>query len=354
MKRKLMSIFVLMVFLISLIPASLAGEGNGDGDGDGTDDKPILKAHKVGANKPWVRKARVINHNLVKRYQTVKGEFEKAREFREDAREKFQLAKEEYKACQDSDTEECTQMKDAIKERSKNFLLHSADMVIQHLEKIKSKIETSERLTEEEVAEITADIDVKIAEIEEAKAAVEAAETKEEIKAAAKQMRDAWKPIRLRAMYWIGHIINARMGGIIVKVDHLNERLEKTLEKMEENGKDTSVAEGLIDEFNALLESAKDNFETSKEHYQDFKETKSKESLEEGKKYMRLAKEDLVDAHKKLKEIVRAIKEANGDEELEEAEEEEECSEEVACDEGYECIEGQCVEEEEENGNETA
>ena len=341
MKRKILPILLLVIFLVSLFPATLAqNTGNknklaattSDDTSDTATERPRLNQIRIQEDiRAQIKEAiaakepirvRAINQEVVQNYIQAKNEFIKARQLQQSAREKFNNAKVKYNECEDSETGECDQVRENIKAGAKNFLGNSADAIIKHLEKIKAKIESDERLTEEEATELVAEIDSKIEEIEEAQATAESAETKEEIVAAAKAVNAAWKPIKNRALYWVGRLINARMGGIIVKVEHLEERIIKTLDKMEANGKDVSGIDTLLDEFHALLTSAKDNFDLAKENYLQFKETGEKTYLDEGKEYMNLARKDVESAHSKLKDIVRAIKEANGTEELDEATEE--------------------------------
>ncbi|MBL7100610.1 MAG: hypothetical protein ISS23_01505 [Nanoarchaeota archaeon] len=353
MKNKVLSMFLLVVFLVSLLPATLAQNDltsvNGANNGRNTDSANTNSANNIGetelkrqisAKKPIsagiqaakrnlqnitakraLIKVRQVNTELVKRYAAIKGEFIKARELQKTARAKFVNAKQMLKTCQE-DTEGCVQVRQNIRTGAVNFLGNSADAIIRHLEKIKNKIQTNPRLTEEEVDDIVSEIDAKIQEIEDAKAQIESAETKEEIVASAKVINAAWKPIKNRATYWAGRLINAKMGGIIVKIEHLESRLRLAVEKMEEQGKDVSGIEPMIDEFHELLVSAKGHFDLAVENYKQFKETDDKTYLNEGKKEMDLARQDLNAAHKKLKEIVRTIKSSRGTDELGEATEE--------------------------------
>lgn len=341
MKRKILPIVLLVVFLVSLFPTALA-QGNQvrnqqeneqqTGSPDTAAERPKLNLIREQENvRERIREAtqlreavkiREINKEVVQKYVTAKNEFIKARQLQVAAKDKFVNAKNRFKECEGSETAECNQVRQNVQTGAKNFLGNSADVIIRHLEKIKNQIQANEKLSEEEVAELVAEIDAKIAEIKEAKATAETAETKAEIVSAAKAINAKWKPIKNRAMYWAGRLVNARMGGIVVKMEHLEDRLLRALDKMEENGKDVSEIDPLIDEFHTLLESAKTHFDESQESYKQFKETREKTYLDAGKTHMNEARKDLVAAHKKLKEIVRSIKVAQGTEELDEATEE--------------------------------
>ena len=103
---------------------------------------------------------------------------------------------------------------DAVIDHAKQGLLRAADAIIAHLEKVKSKAQESEQLSEEEVNGIVADLDAKIAEINDAKAAVEAATTKEEIREQAKKINAAWKRIKAKAEQHARNLVNENVRGI--------------------------------------------------------------------------------------------------------------------------------------------
>jgi len=244
------------------------------------------------------------------------------------AQNNFREAKGKLKACKN--TEECNQLRGQTRERAKEFLLKTADNILEHLNKIKAKVESNEDLSEEEANEILEKIDGMIKEIEDAKSTIESSEDKDEIIEAAKTIKQAWVSIRKRLAIHTGRIINARIGGIIVKIKQLEVKLEKILERMEEKGIDTSEIQTLVDDFNAKTNEAKENYESALDKFKEAasKEVKTAHELAvEGHRYMKAAHKSLQEAQKLLRDIVLSIKQKGGQEELtavteEEAEEE--------------------------------
>ncbi|MDP2909046.1 MAG: hypothetical protein Q8N77_04550 [Nanoarchaeota archaeon] len=254
----------------------------------------------------------------VKNYGLAKQDFEKVRERAKEINTEFLKAKQDFKRC----TENCEEKEAKVLEQAKSFLTNTADSIIKHLEKIRNRVESSEDLTEEEATEIITKIDAQIKELEDAKAKAEAATTKDELKEATKTIRDDWKKIRNHADWYVGKLALAKHGGVIVKLKHLELRLQKVLERMEENGKDTSTIQPLVDEFNTHVEEAKKNFELATAKFLEFRnlpEPKGEAGnklIQEAQGYMKKSKEHLGLAQQKLKEIVKAVKEAKGEEEL--------------------------------------
>lgn len=282
--------------------------------------KPAFNKFKQELNFK-VREINAEKLNLAKQNlgQAVKN-FAQAREKSREAHKEFLAAKNEFKAC----TGTCEEIESQLLQHSKRFLINTVDSMIKHLEKIKNTVQSNEDLTEEEASEMITKIDAQIQELENAKAKVELATTKEEIRESTKTINQAWKRIKEHAKWYVGKVAISKHGGIIVKLKHLEPRLQKVLEKMEENGKDTSTIQPLIDEFNTHMEEARKNFELATAKFKEFKglpEPKGESGskiIQEAQDYMKQSKDRLKEAFQTLKEITKAIKDANGEDELEE------------------------------------
>ena len=264
-------------------------------------------------------------------FQTAKQKFETATNKYQESKLKFSQTKERIRECEETDSEECIALGEEVKERAREQIGNTADMILEHLEKVKSKVESNEDLSEEESAEIIAKLDEEIAAIEDAKSTIESSEDKEDVIEAAKKLKRVWVRVKERAKEHVGRIVNARIGGIIVKSKHLEVKLERILTRMAEKGLDTSGVESLVDEFNTKLDEAKTHYETAVDKFNEAKaeDEPNAEIIKEAQSYMEEAKEALQDAQKILRDIVLAIKQAGGADELEETEEEVEIEEEI-------------------------
>lgn len=256
---------------------------------------------------------------------------------------KFLTVKTELKKCKGDDSEECIEKRRLIRAHSREHLLRIADLILKELDKIKNKIESSEDLSEEEASELLSKINEKISKIEEAKAIIEnlsEESTKEEVQDAAKLIKKAWIQTKYIAKRAVGKLINSRIGGIIVKSKQLEIKLNRILERMTEQGKDTSKVESLVEDFNSMLESARENYEKAVEKYKEARLATENidEIIKEAHSYMKQAHIDLKDAHKILKDIFMELKQQGVEKELESVEDEveEEVDEELAEEESEE------------------
>ena len=296
-----------------------------------------------GYKERFAYKARIIGKEKLReaknRFLNAKEKYSETREKYNSTRLEFQEAKEKLAECKDQNTTECAQLEEEIRAKAKEHLLNIADVIIENLNKIKSKAESSEDLTEEDANELIEKIDAQIQEVEDIKAKIEAAETKEEITEAAKELKEKWALLKENAEVHAGRVVNARIGGIIVKSKQLEDKLNKVLERMAEKGVDTSSVESLITEFNAKIDSAAEHYKLAVEKFEEAKatETPGSELINEAQGHMKEAHNALQEAQQILKDITSTIKQSGGEEELEESEEEE--TEDVDADEASEDVE---------------
>ena len=263
-------------------------------------------------------------------YMTAKEKFVNARNKAENTKEKFNAAKDKVLKCSGDDSEECEEMREQINAKAKEHVMNIADVILEHLNKIKSRAESNEDLSEEEAAEIIAEVDGYIGEIEAAKETIATSESKEEIIKATKEIKNSWQRMRKNVEVTVGKLVNARIGGIIVKSEQLQIKLERIMERIAEEGTDTTELESLVDEFNISIETAKEKYKLAIEKFTEAKNntiTPDTALIREGQEFMKAAHAALQDAQKNLRDIVHLIKQVGAEEELEEDESDEAAAE---------------------------
>ncbi len=292
-------------------------------------------------------------------YAKAKKDFFEAKEKLGRAKIRLEGAKNIRQSCEDPESEECAAAKEELRAAAKEHFTNQADIIIRHLEQIKSRAESSEVISEERAEKIISWADEKIAAFEAIKAEIEAAEDKAAILEAAKNLRDEWKDIKQDARSYVGRIVNSRIGGIIVKSKMLEVKLDRTLERMEANGKDTSEIQPLVDEFHAKIEAASVAYEEAMGHFDEAAETTGAERsthINAAQASMKDAKKALQEATKILRDIIRQVRQQGAtelQEASEEVEEQVEAEEETEVEEEAEAEEEEEEEEEEETEEET-
>lgn len=366
--KKIISILIACIFLISLVPFIIAEDSdldsartriekavrlNGDGVSTGVECEededcpetrcpdaesrcvdglcavPRCASNIAIANAKQILKIRKIAEERVREarqnYGAVSSRLAEVRENASAEKREFSKAKLLLRECRDEEPEKCEQINARIQTHAKEYLIKTAEQIIAVLEKIKYKIESSEDLNETKAAEMIADIDERIAVLQGAIETLKTSEEKEEIIEAAELIKREWLKIRVRARLHIGELKGAKIGNIIARAEHLQEKLEKVKENLNASGESTEEIDALLDAFEQNIEDAKESYEKAIELFNQAKGTGNETLVKQAQQHHKDAEQALKEAHSTLKEIVRLIKATEkGQEEIEKEEESEE------------------------------
>ena len=284
-------------------------------------DKEKLKAELKALKVLKVKNADDLNRRDIPeaRLAQLREGFDKAKEEFKEARDELKDARDKLKEARDRKDEKATL------EQAKNYLLHTADALIKHLEKIKAKVQESENIQDDREAKIVAEIDAQIAEINQIKADIEAATTKEQIKEAAKKLHDKWKRLKHIIRVHAERVVLARVEGIVNRGIVLEKRLDNVLEKAKEKGIEVDVS-AEVAAFSEKIALAKDKYKQAQDKLYTALDLKASNSTEEqiktaadeAKALLKEARDAIKEAHDILKTIVKKIKGAEPEADLSE------------------------------------
>lgn len=249
--------------------------------------------------------------NARERYEAAKERYQNAKERFKTIKERVQRARETFKECKGSDSEKCQEARQQVKANAKPYLTNSADMILEALERLHAKVNESDIDNKEA---ILASLDDQIAEVKEAKTVIENLNdntTAEEIREAAQTIREAWRHTRKTMQRTAGNIVNAKLGNVIKQVEQLQTKLEKTRDKLEEQGYDVSALDASMDAFQEKLDDATTEWEAAKALYAEADDN-IEEITQEAHAHVQTAKDDLKDVREMLRDIVQEIRTVNG------------------------------------------
>ncbi len=374
MRNKLSALFVLSMFLLSMIPLAFAentakaepmlyragdtsaGDAQDNetetGETDTAAEEPVIAPVAISAKQrvrtavkdaktdavsvkarvrttvrerlaeaPVALKRNIVEAQLTKardQYELFKQRYLTAKEKYTTQKARFLEAKDAYKNCKGSDSTECGEKRDQIRSQAKPHLVNAADLVLNELEKTKAKVQASEDLSEEEIAEIVADIDENIQEVEDAKAVIDSLDddsTNQEINEAAKTIRNAWQKAKMALKKHAGRLVNARLGNIIHRTEMLEKRFYTARDNLVERGLDVSALDDSLEEFSAHLDTAADKYLKARSLWSDANTSgEVDDAASQVKGLLDEAKDELKEAKDLLRDIVREIKQLNNGE----------------------------------------
>ena len=265
-------------------------------------------------------------------------------------KEKFENAKEKFKAVKTELTDERQKLKDATEKgnseealaHAKAYLLKTADALINHLEKLKAKVQESANIPDAREKQIVTEIDAQITEVTAIKAEIEAAATKEQIKESAKKLHAVWSRLKHIIKLHAERVISARVEGIVNRGIVLEKRLDTILQKLKDRGIEVD-ASAEVASFSEKIALAKDKYTQAQAKLSEALDLRAKavpadsekinQLTEEAKELLKQSRDAVKEAHEILKLIVKKIREAAPETDLSE-EVEVEVSQEVSAADG--------------------
>lgn len=288
--------------------------------------KELGKYRITTVNKDMLFKKREIAKDRLedakRNYEMAKKEYQRVNKAYDEKKKFFNDVKKELKECEkeDNETDACSELRAQIQEHAKEYIINGAQMAIEHLNKIKNKVESAEGMDQEKADEIVAEIDKTIAELEDAIDKVRNAETKEEVKEGAKDVAEAWKKIKHAEKVYAERVLHSNMWNIIKKSEQLEKRMEDARDRIDKNGIDVSAFDEKITQFSEKISSAKEKFNESEELLRQAAEMRKenasneeiREKVSEANAKLREAHNDIKEAYKIFASIIRDINARGG------------------------------------------
>lgn len=291
--RKIMAVMCTFIIMLSMMPMAFAE----------TDTETDVRA-------TGELRTQGIPERLDRRLQ-----YEEARERYQDVRTKVVRARAQAADCIGNRTDECQEVRAEIRASAQPLLDRTVDLVMKALERMRQHVLDSGNMNEEHKARLLASIDGQIETVIDVETRVDALgenATNAEIRAAAAEVRDVWRQARATLRHGVNAYLHSKLGNLVMKAEHVGERLESIESTFEENGKDTSTLARLIASYNGHVATAKAEWESAVDVYENL----DAENIETDKVEVRAdldqVKSELMAARADLRLIIAEIKELNG------------------------------------------
>ena len=238
--------------------------------------------------------------NLREKYINLKVEYKQKRQeyqdYRRDLKEKHKDAKE----CEEDSTE-CMDKKQELKRGVKQHLLKTMELIDRSLEKLTNRVESSEKLTEEEKQEALqsiAALEVKLTGTQEKIEVMSANTTNADLRVAIRDLKHVWQEVRTQQRKIVASLISSKQEVIVEKHDESDAGMLRKIEELRAQGKDVTTLVEIHERFAAELAKLKEVVGIAQEKWQEVKE--GKDSFEVWKS----AEKDVQAQMKKTKEVM--------------------------------------------------
>jgi len=227
-------------------------------------------------------------------FENVKEKYEKYKEAWErykDARQKYIQANQKYKDLRNQITFN----------HAKRFLTNGCNFAERWLERFRLYVERS-KIDDAKKQELLSEVDEYISIIEEKRTKVNSSQTPEELREAAREIKQAWNEMRVNLRAMVGQVAAFKLQVVIQKAVNVEVRLEEKIQQLEAYGIDTSELGTILDEYSEHLQNANESVNNALALYEEGK-------INEANKELREATKELREAFNNIKEFVHRYRE---------------------------------------------
>ncbi|MFH0978305.1 MAG: hypothetical protein V1837_03300 [Candidatus Woesearchaeota archaeon] len=246
------------------------------------------------------------------RRELSKEQKNKSKHLLERAKEQYKQANDEYKQQKElfeqAKKGNCTDCQAQLLTHAKEMVINGAEMMINHLEKVKETVAGSTDMTNSTVEAIINQIDDYIAQLQGIIADATNATTKEEVKASAQEAATLWKQIQEKEKIYTGQLLNSKVWNVVQRSENLEQRLDEAITKLQEKGiNTTNIGEKLLN-FSSSIAAAKEKYAQAQALLDSARTSNQTSQLvKDARDLLNEAQDKVKEAHAILMQIVQEI-----------------------------------------------
>ena len=283
--KKILAISLIAIFLLSIVAVSTVYSKDGSDDDQDDDSKDNFEKMRE-----------ISKENQEKAFEKIKDHQEKFRENQEKAKE---LKKQ-------VNSQKGTKQIQV----SKEFMLTNIDLMIEYLQKLKSKVESSEDISDVEASQIIDQIDQRIDKLNEQRDLISTTDNINGLRLKLKDIKDFNEDLTSFSIESADKITHRRVGEIIKRSESLERKLDRILANT--NSTNQSQVNSLVNDFKAKIADAKDKYQKALDLFEDAKDASNSfdrhKLIIDAHQNLMTAQYDLKSAHVILQQILKLVK----------------------------------------------
>jgi chromosome segregation ATPase len=195
---------------------------------------------------------------------------------------------------------------------AKNYLLKTIERIIAYLNKVQAKIKEMERFGEEGQEAVLNQLEEQIGWFEAKKQEIESMESLEDFKNVSQELRQYWYKAKLQIRRALSNGFQYRFNAVFAKMEQIQNKIENQIQIKQEEAKDTSRAEELMNQFKEKFAEAKETYSQAQEKFSNANQGEDFQAqYQEGQSLLKQAHQQLKQAHQLLKQVIEELKVLN-------------------------------------------
>ena len=163
------------------------------------------------------------------------------------------------------------------------------------------------------IVKLLDDIEQRIISVKNARVSVEElkedAASQEQLKAAAKTIREAWQETRVLFKKDVGVLMQAKLGNIIRRMDMLTAKFERVRDQLKEKGADVTVLDKLLSDLDGTLAESRADYEAAVKLFAEAHTAKDVDAVtKEAHELVKKARAGLKEAQQMLRKVTAEMK----------------------------------------------
>lgn len=210
--------------------------------------------------KELLERAKKTREEAKESLKAAKDDLKVAREKFKESQKELMEVKRELAKCKGIDSAECKKSRKNAKTHAAKVVDSSIEKTFHVLQRARDAAERSTKLSEDERQAMVNQLNTKLEALNALRqkhSQIQTLGTAEEIKAAAKNMKEFWKEHQEKVKEHTSKVRTAKFGGVLEKMEHLQAKLDKELADFKKEGKDTAELEAKTSAFAEKLAMTK-------------------------------------------------------------------------------------------------
>lgn len=257
---------------------------------------------RVAKKKELLERAKTVRKQAREAEKSSKDELKDIREQLKETTKGFDVLKQRADTCKGIESFECKKARKDAKNRATQLISHTIEHTHKLLERTRDNLQKSKDLSDEQKNSFLQELETKLSQATILRDQQSIGfTTPEQIKTAAKQTKELIQQSKSGIKEKALITANSKFGGIIKKIEKIQDQLSHTLERYTQEGKDVAVLEPKITAFNEYIDAAKKLHDEVTATLQTSEGDKSE--------LMKIATQKMREAHQRIKQAQTVLKE---------------------------------------------